>query len=95
MVSILLVLKFTLTYKYNGIPCIAPGQHRNPCPVLEWPSLPVVSVGSKACKEGKQTQLGPLADFVWHCPVYWLVNEFVLQLPDLTSVVIALSLFLL
>ena len=54
--------KFTLIYKYNTIPCIAPGQHRNPCPVLEW-LQEVVSVGSKACKEGKQTQLG-LAEFL-------------------------------
>ena len=37
--------KFTLIYKYNTIPCIAPGQHRNPCPVLEQ-LQEVVSVGS-------------------------------------------------
>ena len=50
--------KFTLIHKYNTIPCIAPGQHRNSCPVLEW-LQEVVSVGSKALKEAKQTQLGP------------------------------------
>ena len=44
MVSILLVPNLQLIYKYNTIPCIAPGQHRNPCPVLEW-LQEVVSVG--------------------------------------------------
>ena len=53
------------------MPCIAPGQHRNPCPVLEQPQE-VVSVGSKACKEGKQTQLGPMLTWsnTGHCIIF-------------------------
>ena len=70
--------------------CTTVGSLYLPCPpVLESkgknavvPCLPFIS-------------LKDFCNFVWGCLVCWLVNEFVLQLPNLTSVVIALSLFLL
>ena len=69
------------------------------CPTVGWSYLshpPILESKSKnvLVQYLPFIHLKDSCNFVWDCPVYWLVNVFVLQLPDLTSVVIALSLFL-
>ena len=60
MVSLLLVPNLHLFINIIQYPVLLQVNIEISVPVLEQPQE-VVSVGSKACKEGKQTQLGPAA----------------------------------